>query len=241
MKFRNQTLSIDGITVHLTRKRVKHLRLVVSPPDGRVRVSVPASVPAEVVWRFLEHKLDWIRCKQARFAASVKTIPPQFSTGEHHYYQGRPHRLQVLEQAGRPQVTREGNELLLQIRPGSDAVSRGRVLDEWYRSELKQQVPSLLETWQPRTGKSVSDWGIKKMKTRWGSCNIHKCRIWLNLELAKYPPQALEYVLVHELVHLLERYHNDRFREFMDRFIPDWRLQKQALNSCLRFIDGLDD
>lgn len=235
MNLRNRTLTIDGIDVQLVRKRVKHLRLVVAPPDGRVRVSVPVFVPDDLVWLFLQGKLDWIRDKQVRFADYVGKVIPAYISGEQHYLFGQPFTLQIIETSGRQSVIKQADTLLMYVRSGNDANTRSKLLDNFYRNELKQQIPGLLELWQLRIGRKVMEWGIKKMKTRWGSCNITRQRIWLNLELAKRPLSALEYVLVHELVHLLERNHNRRFYALMDSYIPNWRQQKQLLNErCVK-------
>lgn len=223
-------LNIEGVNLQLTRKRVKHLRLVVSPPDGRVRVSVPAHLPEQHVRAFLRARLDWIREKQALYAAYEAPAAPEFVTGERHFYLGQPHRLTVVERPGPQQVVREALELTMSVRPGTGSGKRRRLLDDCYRAALKARVPGLLEKWQPVIGKSAAQWGIRKMRTRWGSCNIVKRRIWLSLELAKRPHDAIEYVLVHELVHLLEAGHNARFRAYMDELLPDWRLRKQFLN-----------
>jgi len=230
MQWRNQSLIIEGINVQLVRKRVKYLRLVVTPPDGRVRVSVPAYLPDDLVWMFLQERLEWIRQKQARFAGYISQISPQFVAGERHRLFGRACTLEVIERAATQRVFEQGDTLVMSVRPDSTVDARGKLLDDFYRAELKRLVPVLLDKWQPRIGRTASDWGIKKMKTRWGTCNVNRRRIWLNLELAKRPLAALEYVLVHELVHLLERGHNERFRSLMDSFMPDWREQRKVLN-----------
>ena len=229
MNSRNQTLTIAGIDVQLVRKRVKHLRLVVAPPDGRVRVSVPTYLPDDLVWMFLQERVDWIRDKQEKFAGYVEQVRPQFVSGEQHTLFGQSYRLYLIERAGRARVHIQDDRMLMYIRPCSTAAQRGRLLDQFYRAEMKKLIPALLDKWQACIGRSAREWGVKKMKTRWGTCNITRHRIWLNLELAKRPMVALEYVIVHELVHLLERNHNARFRELMTTFMPEWRRYKQAL------------
>jgi predicted metal-dependent hydrolase len=229
MKSCNRTLTIEGIDVLLVRKRVKHLRLVVAPPDGRVRVSVPTYLPDDLVWMFLQERVDWIRDKQEKFAGYVEQVLPQFVSGELHYFFGQSYSLYLIERAGRARVQIQDDRLLLFIGPCSTVEQRGRLLDGFYRAEMKKVVPALLDKWQARIGRSAREWGVKKMKTRWGTCNITRHRIWLNLELAKRPMVALEYVIVHELVHLLERNHNARFRELMTTFMPEWRSYKLAL------------
>jgi len=238
MQSKNQNLIIEGINVQLVRKRVKYLRLVISPPEGRVRVSVPAYLPDDLVWMFLQARLDWIREKQARFAGSIGQISPQFITGEQHWLFGKACTLEVIERAGTQRVSGQGDSLVMSVRPGSSAVGRGKLLDDFYRAELKCLLPGLLDKWQARVGRTVTAWGIKKMKTRWGTCNVNKRRIWLNLELAKRPLAALEYVVVHELVHLLERGHNERFRSLLDCFMPDWREQRAALRGEVQDVQN---
>jgi len=152
-------------------------------------------------------------------------------SGESHYLLGRRYRLRVLEQDGPNRIELKGNsELAIRDRPGTGRDKREQVLNEWYRRHLKSLVPGLIARWQPVIGVRVADWGVKKMKTRWGSCNVRDQRVWLNLELAKKPPHCLEYVLVHEMVHLLERHHNKRFKALMDQFMPQWRLYRDELN-----------
>jgi len=152
-------------------------------------------------------------------------------SGESHYFQGRRYLLDVVERNGGPPVRLRGNRTLeLAARPGASAGERKATLERWYRRVLRPEIAVLIEKWQPVIGVEVDHWGIKKMKTRWGTCNTEARRIWLNLELAKKPPQCLEYIVVHELVHLLERHHNDHFRALMDEFLPPWRLHRAELN-----------
>jgi len=153
-------------------------------------------------------------------------------SGESHYFLGRRYRLRVVEHDGAPRVVaRKKSTIEFYGRPGSSAGQRQDILNRWYRQQLKAMIPPLVERWQRRLGIQLTDWGIKRMKTRWGTCNADAHRIWLNLELAKKPVQCLEYVVVHELVHLVERRHNDRFVAVMDQHLPQWRLHRQALNS----------
>jgi predicted metal-dependent hydrolase len=128
-------------------------------------------------------------------------------------------------------VIKNRAKLILYVRPNTTTANRELVLNEWYRDELKKRIPALIAKWEPIIGREVAGWGVKRMKTKWGSCNIPQRRLWLNLELAKKPPECLEYILVHEMVHLLERHHNDAFRAYMDKFLPHWRLHRDALNS----------
>ena len=213
------------------RKPIKNLHLSVLPPEGRVRVSVPRRIDDEAVRLAVVSKLRWIRRHQKTFADQPRQSRREMTSGESHYFLGRRYRLRVLEHDSPPLVNRDGNtELTMRVRPGTGHDKREQMLNEWYRRHMKALVPDLIVKWQPIIGVWVADWGIKKMKTKWGSCNVREHRVWLNLELAKKPPRCLEYVLVHEMVHLLERRHNERFKTLMDRFMPQWRLYRDELN-----------
>ena len=210
-------IEVNGIQVEVVRKSIKNLHLGVYPPEGRVRVAIPLRVDDEAVRLAVISKLGWIRRQQARFAAQDRQSPREMVSGESHYFMGKRYRLRVIERLGPFKVEVNGNaRLTLYVRPDANVARREKALNDWYRSELKARIPGLIAKWEPVIGVKVAQWGVKKMKTKWGTCNIDARRIWLNLELAKKPPQCLEYILVHEMVHLLERHHNDRFRKLMD-------------------------
>ncbi|QBQ56180.1 M48 family metallopeptidase [Nitrosococcus wardiae] len=231
MNTKRHFIEVSGLRVEVVRKAIKNLHLGVYPPVGRVRVAAPLRVDDEAVRLAVISKLGWIRRQQARFLEQPRQSPRQMVTGESHYFQGRRYRLHVVEENAAPRVQLKGNTALeLYVRPGSDATKRRAILNEWYRRELKALVPNLIIQWEPVIGVQVAEWGVKKMKTKWGTCNIAARRVWLNLDLAKHPFRCLEYILVHEMVHLLERYHNDRFRHLMDQFLPSWRLRHEELN-----------
>lgn len=213
------------------RKPIKNLHLSVHPPEGRVRVSAPQRIDDEAVRLAVVSRLPWIRRYQKAFAEQPRQSRREMVSGESHYFLGRRYRLRVTEHSGSGQVTRNGNsELTMRVRAGTGREKREQLLNDWYRRYMKEVTPDLIAKWQPVIGVQVADWGIKKMKTRWGSCNTQDRRVWLNLDLAKKPPQCLEYVLVHEMVHLLERHHNERFKSLMDRFMPQWRMYSEELN-----------
>ena len=217
--------------MEVVRKPIKNLHLSVHPPEGRVRVSAPSRIDDEAVRLAVVSRLRWIRRHQQTFADQPRQSRREMVSGESHYFMGRRYRLRVLEHNGPNRVSRNGNsELTMYVRPDTGRDKRERLLNEWYRRHMKSLVPDLLSQWQPVIGVEVADWGVKRMKTRWGSCNVRDHRVWLNLELAKKPPHCLEYVLVHEMVHLLERHHNDRFKTLMDLFLPQWRLYRDGLN-----------
>lgn len=230
-KIERYHIDISGISVEVVRKDIKHFYIGVHPPNGRVRVSAPLHFDEDAVRMAIITRLAWIRQKQAEFAKQERQSEREFVTGESHYFAGRRYRLDVIEQDCPPKVWLPNNtKIALSVRPGSDRAKRGAVMQRWYRQHLRAEVPPLLEKWEPKLGVSVNEVRIKRMKTLWGSCNIGAKRIWLNLELAKKPKSCLAYVLVHEMVHLLERDHNDRFRALMDKFLPQWRTYRDTLN-----------
>ncbi len=219
--------------VEIVRKDIKNLHLGVYPPNGRVRVAAPLYLDDDAVRLAVISRLGWIRRKQADFEQQNRQSQREFVTGESHYFQGRRYRLDITERDGPPTVRLLNNTTMaLYIRPGTDRDMREAVLYRWYRRELRDQLPVLLAKWEPRVGVSVADVRIRKMKTLWGSCNIEAGRIWLNLELIKKPTSCLEYVFVHEMVHLLERKHNARFQALMDRLMPQWRMHRDELNQA---------
>jgi len=224
-------LTVNGIKVQVIRKNIKNLHLVVYPPDGNVRVTVPNHITDDNVRLAVVSKLNWINKQKKNFEKQPRQTERQYVSGECHYFFGERCRLEVIERSGKHEVIlSKSGKLKLFVSTNTSVANKGKLLNEWYRTELKKRAPDLVEKWQPIIGKEVAEWGIKKMKTRWGSCNINKKRIWLNLELAKKPVECLEYVLVHEMVHLFERYHNDNFKAYMDKFLPKWRLYRDILN-----------
>jgi predicted metal-dependent hydrolase len=232
-------MHIGSLAVQLNRKAIKHLHISVLPPDGRVRVSAPEKMTDTAIRMAVISRLPWIKKQQQGFAEQPRQTERELVGGESHYLWGRRYRLELTERTGRHEITRQGNSKLhLLVNPGTSRDNKARVLDDFYRHEMKQSITELLAYWQPLLGVEAAGWGVKKMKTKWGSCNIQSRRIWLNLELAKKPPECLEYILVHELVHLLERHHNERFRQYMDRYLPDWQERRTLLNSGLLSYEG---
>ncbi|RMD66223.1 M48 family peptidase [Candidatus Parcubacteria bacterium] len=231
MSTERYVLEIEGLRVEVRRKPIKNLHLSVYPPDGQVRVSAPEYLGDEAIRLAVIDKLGWIRRQQAKFQAQPRQSRREMVSGESHYFQGRRYLLEVIEADAPPVVQVNHRKLVLRVRPGTDRDKREAILYRWYRRQLKAQIPPLIAKWEPVIGVQVAEWGVKRMKTRWGTCNIEARRIWLNLELVKKPPRCLEYVLVHEMVHLLERHHNERFRALMSRFLPQWRFYRDELNS----------
>jgi predicted metal-dependent hydrolase len=224
-------IDVGGIPVEVVRKDIKNLHLAVYPPEGRVRIAVPVRLDDQAVRLAVIGRLRWIRRQQADFARQERQSERQMVTGESHYVGGRRYRLRIVEHLGVPAVhLRNGRTLELRVHPDTGRADREAVLHRWHRRRLRPQIAALVAHWQPLVGVTLAAWGIKRMKTRWGTCNPAARRIWLNLELAKKPPSCLEYILVHEMVHLLERHHNDRFRDHLDRLLPQWRLRRDLLN-----------
>lgn len=223
-------ITINGLAVEVVRKAIKNLHLGVYPPHGRVRVAAPLTVSDDAVRLAVIGKLGWIKRQRAKFEAQPRQSQREMVSGESHYFLGQRYRLRITEHAGAGKVVLRNKAIIdLHVRPDASAEQREQVLQQWYREQLKSLIPPLLEKWQPIIGVQAAAWGIKKMKTKWGSCNIDARRIWLNLELAKKPVQCLEYIVVHELVHLLERHHNDQFMSLMDKHMPVWRVCKDEL------------
>ena len=233
MNTETHQLTVNRINVEVIRKDIKNLHLGVYPPNGRVRVAVPLAVSDEAVRLAAVDKLGWIKRQQAKFMTKSRQSQRAIVSGESHYFLGRRYRLRVIEHKGAGKVLLRNKTILeLHIKMETTTEQREKVLYYWYREQIKQLTPPLLEKWQPFLGVEVSAWGVKKMKTKWGACNTQARRIWLNLELAKKPVQCLEYIVVHELVHLLERHHNDRFIALMDQHLSNWRVSRDELNQA---------
>ena len=226
-------ITVSGVEVQVIRKAIKNLHLGVYPPNGRVRVAAPLRVSNEAVRLAVVGKLGWIRRQRSKFQEQTRESQREMVSGESHYFLGRRYRLRVIDHEGAGRVVvRNRRTLELHVRRQSGQVERERVLQRWYREQLRELIPPLLTKWAVILGVQPAAWGIKRMKTKWGACNVDVKRIWLNLELAKKPAQCLEYIVVHEMTHLLERHHNDRFISLMDQHLPHWRLYRQELNAA---------
>lgn len=223
-------ISVSSLTVDVVRKAIKNLHLGVYPPDGRVRVAAPLAVSDEAVRLAVIGKLGWIKRQQAKFESQPRQSKREMVTGESHYFLGKRYRLRLVEHIGAPKVLLNKSRIELHIRPETTQEARERLLQQWYRARLKELVPPLLDKWQPLLEVEADSWGIRRMKTRWGTCNTNTRRILLNLELVKKPIQCVEYILVHELAHLRERQHNSSFRAILDRAIPNWEQYRCELN-----------
>ena len=231
MSTESTCIEIRGIAVEIVRKDIKHLHLGVYPPEGRVRVAAPLHLDDDAVRLAVITRLPWIRRKRKEFEGQDRQSRREFVTGESHYFEGRRYRLDVVVSGDPTGIRLRGNAWIeMRVRPGAGRDAREAVLYRWYRARLRERIPKMIAKWEPKVGVKVADWRIRRMKTRWGTCNPEARRIWLNSELAKKHLECLEYVVVHEMVHLVERAHNDRFRKILDRVMPGWRMRLDDLN-----------
>lgn len=219
------------LTIDIVRKNIKNMHLAVYPPTGRIRIAVPLSVSDESAKLFAISKISWIRKHQRNFLAQDRQPARQYKERESHYVFGKRYLLRIREHQEMPKVILKTKTYLdLYIKPNTTTDQRLSIINEWYRAELKSAAIPLIEKWQAKIGVSLNGWQVRQMKTRWGSCNIEKKTILLNLELAKKPLHCLEYIIVHELIHLLERHHNDRFLALINHYMPQWKFNKEELN-----------
>ena len=231
MNTEQHKIIVSGLPVEIVRKNIKNLHLGVYPPAGRIRVAAPLRVSNEAVRLAVVGKLGWIKRQQAHFEQQPRQSAREMVSGESHYFSGQRYRLRVYSVDETAKVViRNASIIELHVRVGASVETRQRAMMSWYRQYLKDTIPRLLEKWQKRLGVRVSSCGIKKMKTKWGTCNAEAGRIWINLELAKKSVDCLDYVVLHELVHLLVRRHDDKFVEIMDRCLPRWRALRAELN-----------
>lgn len=228
---------VGDCKVEITRKRIKHLYLRIKEP-GCVHVSAPKHWPGDYIQSVIEARSEWIKEQQQKLLQRQETTPRAQSYEDHEeiVVEGQSYCLKAVRKSAFPQLSavtlcRETKTLTLSMSDPSNLEARKKQLDKWLRAQLKERIAQLLEHWQPIMGVAASDFGVRKMKTRWGSCNIRTHKIWLNFDLMSKAAESLEYVVVHELTHLYERYHNKRFYRLMDTYLPDWRERKQRLNS----------
>ncbi len=226
-----EAITLGDVLVTLTRKDVKHVHLTVHPPTGRVTLVAPRATRTEVARAYAISKLSWIRDQRLKLAAQAREVPRRFTGRESHYLWGRRYLLAIEEVAGKPLVKLSHRRLTLQIRPGSSAEKRAEVVHAWHKSLLHAAVPGLMAKWEAKLGVAASGYFLQRMKTKWGSCNHAAGNIRLNTELVKKPKDLLEYVVVHELLHLLEPTHSDRFVALLDRHWPQWRESRKELNA----------
>jgi predicted metal-dependent hydrolase len=225
-------LTIRGINVDVVYKDIKNLHIGVYPPVGRVRVAAPARLDEEQVRLAVIHRLPWIRRQREQLQDATRQSAREMVTGESHYVWGRRTRLKVIERPGRAHIEVGGDRLLLYVPEDTDIDARRKLLQDWQRKQLRVAIPDVIGRWEPIIGRQVPRWSVRRMKTKWGSCNRETGHIWFNLELVKKHPLCLEYIVVHEMAHLLVHSHGERFAKLMDGFMPDWRTRRDELNAA---------
>ena len=221
---------INGIEVSVSKKDIKNMHLYVKPPDGRVEVSAPNGLSNESIELFVRTKIGWIRRQQEKFEKQARQTARGDVSGEALYVWGRQYYLVVNHSSKGNSLVLDGDRAILTVRAGSTIEQRERYVNEWYRAILKEEIERVLPKWERITGLHPDSWQTKNMSTRWGTCNVSSKKIWLNLQLAKKTPECLEYVIVHELTHLAEKSHNERFISLMDEYLPNWREIRKNLN-----------
>jgi predicted metal-dependent hydrolase len=225
-----EQIELGEIVVDVIMKDIKNVHLSVYPPAGKVRISAPLHMSADTIRAFAIFKLGWIREQKKKLRAQERETPREYLDRESHYLWGKRYLLKVVASASAPGVTLAHGTMFLRVRPDSSTETKETVLNRWYREKLKAAIPPLITKWEPLMGVEVKRFHVQQMKTKWGSCNAASGSIRLNTELAKKPRECLEYIVVHEMVHLLERTHNVRFVALMDQFVPKWQFYRDALN-----------
>ncbi len=216
-------IELDGIPIQITKKSIKNINLRVYPPDGTVKLSAPLNYSHKTIDIFLKQHKPWIHQQRERIFNQPQKVAEVLDTGNAVSVQGKSYLVMCTEHNGPTKIDIQGELLYCYVRPNTTPAQKQILFEQWCRAEMNAQLPSLIKKWEAIIGVHVNEWGVKKMKTRWGSCNIHAKRIWLNLNLMQKAPGCLECVLVHELVHLLEPSHNTRFYALMTQFMPNWK------------------
>ena len=225
-----ETIQLGEISVLVTRKAIKHVHLSVHPPSGRVTLVAPVGTPFDVARSYAISRLGWIRSHQAKLREQVREAPRKFVERESHYLWGRRHLLTIVQKESKPFVSLDHRRITLTVRPGSDTQKRADVIHDWHKSLLHEIVPSLIQKWEKRLNVRVAGYFLQRMKTKWGSCNYKARHIRLNTQLVTKPKDLLEYVIVHEMVHLIEPTHSDRFLAILGKHYPTWREARAELN-----------
>jgi hypothetical protein len=223
-------IELGEIDVDVVRKEIKNIHLSVYPPMGRVRISAPFRMNLDTIRVYAISRLGWIKKQQQKMRDQERESPREYLDRESHYVWGKRYLLKVIEKDAAPVVDLKHNKMILQIRPETSDDRKQVIIEEWYREKLKEAVPSLLAKWEPLMGVKVERFFVQRMKTKWGSCTPDAKSIRLNTDLAKKPPECLEYIVVHEMLHLLEPTHNCRFITLMDQYMPKWGFYKDELN-----------
>lgn len=224
------TVKLGSVTVDVVKKDIKNVHLSVYPPAGRVRISAPLRMSLDTIRVFAVSKLSWIKAQQKRIREQERESPRDYVERESHYVWGKRYLLKVIEKDVPPRIELRHNRIVIQVRPSTSADGRHELLEACYREQVKAAVPALLSKWQSVMGVKVDRVFVRRMRTKWGSCSKATASIRLNTDLAKKPPECLEYIVVHEMAHLIESTHNSRFVALMDSLVPNWRFHKQLLN-----------
>ena len=224
------TLKLGSVTINVVKKDIKNVHLSVYPPEGRVRISAPLRMSAENIRLFAISKLQWIRLQQGKVVDQEREPPREYLERESHYLWGKRYLLNVVEVDSAPRIEIRHRRIVIQIRPSSGAQRRRELIEGWYRAQLRAAVQPLISKWERAMGVKVDKVLVRRMKTKWGSCSRASASIRFNTDLAKKPPECLEYIVVHELAHLIEPTHNDRFTALLDQMMPNWRFYRQLLN-----------
>ena len=225
-------VKLGNIAVDVVLKDIKNVHLSVHPPTGRVTISAPSRMTLDTIRVFAISKLGWIKRQQKKLREQERETPREYLDRESHYVWGKRYLLKMVEQDAAPEVDLRHPKMILRVRPGTNDETKRAIVAQWYREQIKAAVPDLIAKWAPVINVKVERVFVQKMKTKWGSCNLRARSIRLNTDLAKKPVQCLEYIVVHELVHLLERHHNDRFSACMDEYLPHWRQLRKLLNTA---------
>ena len=223
-------IKLGDLVVDVVLKDIKNVHLSVYPPNGKVRISAPKRMSLDTIRLFAISRLAWIRQQQKKLREQERESPREYVERESHYVWGKRYLLAVDERDGAPSIELTHRRMILRVRPGTTEQKREAIVDDWYRDQIKHAARPLLDKWQSRIGVEAERFFVQRMKTKWGSCNHRSRAIRLNSELAKKPPECLEYIVVHELIHLLEPTHNSRFVALMDRFMPKWNFHRDMLN-----------
>ena len=226
-----EQIDLGNLQIEVVRKKIKNLHLSVLPPLGRVRIAAPGHMNLDTIRVFVISRLAWIKAQQRKMQVQQREAPREYVDRESHYVWGRRYLLKRVELEAAPAIELKHSKLVLQVRPGTDEVRSREILDAWYREQIRAAVPELIAKWEPVLGVRVGRVFVQRMKTRWGSCNPATGAIRLNTDLAKKPPECLEYIVVHEMTHLLEPSHNARFVSLMALFMPQWQHLRDELNA----------
>lgn len=223
-------IQLGDIAVDVTLKEIKNIHLSVYPPTGRVRISAPSRMSLDTIRIFAISKLGWIKQQQKKLLGQERETPREYSDRESHYVWGKRYLITVSESDQVPSVELKHNRMFLRVRPGTDELKKRAIIEEWYREQIKKTLPLLIAKWEPVMGVKVERFFVQRMKTKWGSRSPEKRNIRLNTDLAKKPRECFEYIVVHEMIHLLEPTHNARFVALMDKFMPKWLFYRDQLN-----------